>query len=157
MIDDEWLDPHYLHLLMSIFCSFINWVSFLRILFIVIVRTGCSMACQKGKTQSWSFMINHGSPQFIMDLHRWFMNFRNWIMGLHNWIYGDRIMEFHIIRFMKIHNAQFHSRSFTICCYMELQTICGDPSSTWWSSIIYILRSSMIECRRSFIISWVAP
>ena len=44
------------------FCSFINWVSFQCILFIVIVKTGCSMACQKGKTQSWSFMINHGSP-----------------------------------------------------------------------------------------------
>ena len=88
-----------------------------------------------------------------MDLHRWFMNFCNWIMGLHNydnWIYGDRIMELHIIRFMKIHNAQFHSWSSTICCYMELQTICGDPSSTWWSSIIYILWSSMIEMSTEF-------
>ena len=124
MIDDEWLDPHYLYLLMSIFW-FIHWVSFLRILF--IVETGCSMACQKGKH-------NHGALWLIMDLH----------------IIIYSIMELHIIRFMKIHNAQFHSWSSTICCYMEPQTICGDPSSTWWSSIIYILWSSMIEMSTEF-------
>ena len=107
---------------------------------------------------------NHGALWLIMDLHNslWISIDYLWISVIESWasiiwFMGDRIMELHIIRFMKIQNAQFHSWSFTICCYMELQTICGDTSSTWWSSIIYILWSSMIECRRSFIISWVAP
>ena len=77
---------------------------------------------------------NHGALWLIMDLH----------------IIIYSITEHHIIRFMKIHNAQFHSWSSTICCYMEPQTICGDPSSTWWSSIIYILWSSMIEMSTDF-------
>ena len=44
---------------MSVFCSFINWVSFLRILSIVIVKTGCSMACQNGTRRS----ENDNTPQ----------------------------------------------------------------------------------------------
>ena len=89
-----------------------------------------------------------------MDLHRWFVNFRNWIMGLHNWIYGDSWFElwsstsFDIWRSIT-HNSIHGALQFAV---MELQTICGDPSSTWWSSIIYIglLWSSMIEMSTEF-------
>ena len=74
------LDPHYLYLLMSIFCSFINWVSFLRILFIVIVKTGCSMACQRAKH-------NHGAFWLIMDLHNslWISKDDLWISVIELW------------------------------------------------------------------------
>ena len=64
---------------------------------------------------------NHGALWLFTDLHNslWISidDFRNWIMGLHNCFYGDRIVELHIIRFMKINNPQFDSWSSTICCY----------------------------------------
>ena len=42
-----------------------------------------------------------------MDLHNslWISIDDLWISVIELWIYGDRIMELHIIRFMKIHNA----------------------------------------------------
>ena len=113
---------------------------------------------------------NHGALWLIMDLHNssWISKddlwIRNWIMGLHNWIYGDSWFElwssisFDLWRSIT-HNSIHGALQFAV---MELQIICGDPSSTWWSSIIYIglLWSSMIrwlKCRRSFIITWVTP
>ena len=64
---------------------------------------------------------NHGALWLFTDLHNslWISidDFRNWIMGLHNCFYGDRIVDLHIIRFMKINNPQFDSWSSTICCY----------------------------------------
>ena len=105
---------------------------------------------------------NHRPLWLIMDLHNssWISIDDLWISvielwaHLHNWIYGDSWIElwssisFDLWRSIT-HNSIHGTLQFAV---MELQTICGDPSSTWWSSIIYIglLWSSMIEMSTEF-------
>ena len=139
---------------MSIFCSFINWVSFLRILFIVVWRARMEKH-------------NHGALWLIMDLHNslWISTDDLWISIIELWASIIGFMEIHYSNYWSsisfdlwrsiIHHSIHGALQFTV---MELWMICGDPSSTWWSSIIYILYGApWLKCWRSFIISWVAP
>ena len=99
MIDDEWLDPHYLSthsciLYVHFFVHSLIEFHFYAFHSSLSLKQAVVWRARREKhNHGHGAMINHGSPWFIMDLHRWFVNFRNWIMGLHNWIYGDSWFE----------------------------------------------------------------
>ena len=105
VIDDEWLDPHYLSTYSCIlyvhFCSFINWVSFLRILFIVLSLNQAVVWRARREKH------NHGALWLIMDLHNssWISIDDMWISVIELWA--------SIIGFMEIHDwnygAPYHS------------------------------------------------
>ena len=98
----------------------------------------------------------HGALWIIMDIHN-----SLWISIDALWISVIELLA-SIIGFMEIelwssisfdlwrsvtHNSIHGALQFAV---MELHTICGDPSSTWWSSIIYTIWSSMIEMSTEF-------
>ena len=146
MIDDEWLDPHYsstyscilyVHFFVHSLIEFHFYAS-------LSLKQAVVWRARRGKH-------NHGALWLVMDLHNssWISidDFRNWIMGLHNWIYGDSWFElWSSISFdlwwSITHNSIHWALQFAV---MELQTICGDPSSTWWSAIIYNVHRPTME------------
>ena len=157
MIDDEWLDPHYLYLLMSIFCSFINWVSFYAFYSSLSLEQAVVWRTRRAKH-------NHGALWLIMDLLNslWISIDDLWISVIELWASIIGFMEIELWSSISFdlwgsitHNSIHGALRFAVI--WSSKQFVGDPSSTWWSSIIYILWSSVIECRRSFIISWVAP
>ena len=140
---------------MSIFCSFINWVSFYA--FYSSLSLKQAVVCRARREKH-----NHGALWLIMDLHNsswisiddlWISVIELWasIIGFINgysWFELWSSISFDLWRSIT-HNSIQGALQFAV---MELPTICGDPSSTRWSSIIYIglLWSSMIEMSTEF-------
>ena len=147
-----YLPTHVYH--MSIFCSFIEF-HFYAFYSSLSLKQAVVWRARREKH-------NHGALWLIMDLHNssWISIDDLWISVIELWasiigfINGDSWFElwssisFDLWRSIT-HNSIHGALQFAV---VELQTICGDPSSTWWSSIIYIglLWSSMIEMSTEF-------
>ena len=99
---------------------------------------------------------NHGALWLITDLHNsWWISIDDlWISVIELWASIIGFMEIELWSSISFdlwrsitHNSIHGALQFAV---MELQTIWGDPSSTWRSSIIYMLWSSMIEISTEF-------
>ena len=139
----NWVDPYCLYLLMSIFVHSKIEFHFYAFYSSLSLKQAVVWRAKREKH-------NHGAQWLIMELHNslWISIDDLWIFVIELWA--------SIIGFMEIeswspisfdlwrsitHNSIHGAQQFAV---MELQTICGDPSSTWWNFIINILWSSMI-------------